>query len=168
MIWVFSQNALLYVLVCGWINTLFYQSFGASCLFLYVISEEIFAISQAFTKYLPHHRSRETRINLLFQFVPEKLGRFKTQYSNFLVFKNVLFISKLAQSQVCPISRCLWPHISELRFPTTRPLPKYLSKGTNMTKGSSMVYMQSSKNSNISKVISGQPLSVEECNKIPN
>ncbi len=32
------------------------------------------------------HRSRETRINLVFQFAPEKLGRFESKGQNFLVF----------------------------------------------------------------------------------
>jgi hypothetical protein len=33
----------------------------------------------------------ETRINLVFQFAPEKLGRFESKGYTFLVFLNVLF-----------------------------------------------------------------------------
>ncbi len=38
-----------------------------------------------------YHRSWETRLNLLFQFAPEKLGRFERQCWNFLTFQNGLF-----------------------------------------------------------------------------
>ncbi len=52
-----------------------------------------------------HLRSQETRINLLFQFAPEKLGRFETQCWNFGVFLKHAFFSNSAQNQVRPISR---------------------------------------------------------------
>ncbi len=45
-----------------------------------------------------------TRINLLFQFAPEKLGRFERQCWNFLAFQNVLFFSNSPKSQARPIS----------------------------------------------------------------
>jgi hypothetical protein len=50
---------------------------------------------------------RETRINLVFQLAPEKLGRFETKGWNFLAFKTCYFFSNSAQSQVRPISRGL-------------------------------------------------------------
>ncbi len=50
------------------------------------------------------HRSRDPRINLLFQFVPEKLGRFETKGWNFLVFLKHAIFSNSPQSQVRPIS----------------------------------------------------------------
>ncbi len=52
-----------------------------------------FQLTSFESKYIsrPNHRSRETRINSVFQFAPGKLGRFETRGWNFLVFKNLLF-----------------------------------------------------------------------------
>ncbi len=49
----------------------------------------------SFTRHLQNRsrESRESRINLVFQLAPEKLGRFETKGWNFLVLKNVLFFS---------------------------------------------------------------------------
>jgi hypothetical protein len=50
------------------------------------------------------HRSRETRINLVFQFAPEKLGHFETKGWNFLVFN--------LKRAIFPI----WPRAKFVRF----------------------------------------------------
>ena len=54
------------------------------------------------------HRSRETPINWLFQFAPEKLHRFEKLGRNLLVFKNGLFYPICPSCLVRPISRGLW------------------------------------------------------------
>jgi hypothetical protein len=64
-------------------------------------------LSLHFARCLDKPKDHRSRINLVFQLAPEKLGRFETKAWNFFsVLKRAIF-SNSAQSQVRPISRGL-------------------------------------------------------------
>ncbi len=62
------------------------------------------SLSFSLSLFWHNHRSRETRVNLLFQFAPEKLGRFENTTKIYIFSKLAIFpirpIAKLVRSPV--------------------------------------------------------------------
>jgi hypothetical protein len=51
-----------------------------------IVENNLYVVAKFGKLIMWNHRSRETRIDLVFQFTPEKLGRFETAGWSFLVF----------------------------------------------------------------------------------